>query len=161
MSLEVIELMIKEALRDGEISASEKETILKQGESFGISNETVIALIDSEIHKLNIKYSKESKQKEVEVLKEEREKDKIEIKELSNELDILLDEYNNSNDISGKKATFSKSRILTHKLKRKGEIDLAQQYEKQFKHPYIKEIMIGVALIILLASLVLFAEFSK
>jgi hypothetical protein len=69
MSLEVIEIMIKESLRDGEISASEKETIVKQGESFGISKETTISMIDAEIDKLNIKVSQESKQKQEEEAK--------------------------------------------------------------------------------------------
>ena len=83
MSLEVIEIMIKESLRDGEISASEKETIVKQGESFGISKETVISMIDAEVDKLNIKVSQESKQKQEEEAKiladsrEQAEKDEM------------------------------------------------------------------------------------
>lgn len=51
MSLEVIELMIKESLRDGEISSSEQETILQQGELMGISKDTVLSLINAEISK--------------------------------------------------------------------------------------------------------------
>ena len=76
MSLEVIEIMIKESLRDGEISASEKETIVKQGESFGISKETVISMIDAEVDKLNIKVSQESMQKQEEEARKEIERTK-------------------------------------------------------------------------------------
>lgn len=64
MSLEVIEMMIKESLRDGEISASERETLVKQGESFGISKETVISMIDAEVDKLNIKVNEEKKKQQ-------------------------------------------------------------------------------------------------
>ncbi len=85
MSLEVIEMMIKESLRDGEISASERETLVKQGESFGISKETVISMIDAEVDKLNLKVSQESKQKQEEETKREieRTKRKIEAEKLA------------------------------------------------------------------------------
>lgn len=74
MSLEVIEMMIKESLRDGEVSTSERETLVKQGESFGISKETVISMIDAEVDKLNIKVSQASKQKQEEESKKEIER---------------------------------------------------------------------------------------
>jgi hypothetical protein len=64
MSLEVIEMMIKESLRDGEISASERETLIKQGELFGISKEIVFAMIDAEVEKLNSKIKEEKKKKQ-------------------------------------------------------------------------------------------------
>lgn len=64
MSLEVIEMMIKESLRDGEISASERETLVKQGESFGISKETVVSMIDAEVDKLNSKVNEEKKKQQ-------------------------------------------------------------------------------------------------
>jgi len=59
MSLEVIEMMIKESLRDGEISASERETLVKQGESFGISKETVLGLIEEKLNEIKKKKEKE------------------------------------------------------------------------------------------------------
>ena len=79
MSLEVIEIMIKESFRDGEISASEKEAIVNTGESFGISKETVISMIDAEVDKFNIKVLQESKKKQVEEEKKELEREKREI----------------------------------------------------------------------------------
>lgn len=100
MSLEVIEIMIKESLRDGEISASEKETIVKQGESFGISKETVISMINAEVEKLNIKITQESKQKQeeeakkaIESKKRENEKKKIESNKNG---EILRSKFNGS-----------------------------------------------------------------
>ena len=91
MSLEVIEMMIKESLRDGEISASERETLVKQGESFGISKETVFSMIDAEVEKLNSKIKEEKKKqqeadakKELEKVKRENEAKKLKVEEAKN-----------------------------------------------------------------------------
>jgi len=92
MSLEVIEMMIKESLRDGEISASERETLVKQGESFGISKETVFSMIDAEVEKLNSKIKEEKKKqqeadakKELEKVKRENEAKKLKVEEAKKE----------------------------------------------------------------------------
>jgi len=79
MSLEVIELMIKESLRDGEISTVEKETILKQADEFGISKETAISMIDEEVKKSNLKKSEEVKRKQEAEKKEKLESEKRKI----------------------------------------------------------------------------------
>jgi hypothetical protein len=155
MSLEVIEMMIKESLRDGEISASERETLVKQGELFDISKETVVSMIDAEVEKLNIKVKEEQKKKQEQDIRIELENNKREIKEITSALDDLLDEYNES-DISGKKAALSKSRILTLKLKKKGETELALQYEKQIKNPEKEQyVFIGAILLFLLVMFAL------
>lgn len=78
MSLEVIEMMIKESLRDGEVSTSERETLVKQGESFGISKETVVSMIDAEVEKLNSKIKEEKKKQQEAYAKKELEKVKRE-----------------------------------------------------------------------------------
>lgn len=75
MSLEVIEIMIKESLRDGEISSTEKEEIVKTGESFGISKETILKMIDDEVNKYKKKVLNEEKQKKEEEIRKEREKE--------------------------------------------------------------------------------------
>jgi hypothetical protein len=67
MSLELIEIIIKESLRDGEISDAERATIFKKGEVFGISKEIVNSLINAEVEKLSYKKLEEQrKQKEEE-----------------------------------------------------------------------------------------------
>lgn len=81
MSLEVIEIMIRESLADGEISVSEKDAIIKHGESYGISKEIVISMIDAEVDRLNNKASQESKQKQEEEAKKEIERAKLKIKD--------------------------------------------------------------------------------
>lgn len=48
MSLEVIEIMIKEALRDGVISENEKLTIIQEAEAFGISRNLVESILDEQ-----------------------------------------------------------------------------------------------------------------
>ncbi|MGC6433147.1 MAG: hypothetical protein ACON4M_03015 [Crocinitomicaceae bacterium] len=65
MSLETIEMIIRESLRDGEFTAQEREVILKQAEKFGISKETVEAIIKTEIENFNSKIKqKEDKSKQ-------------------------------------------------------------------------------------------------
>ena len=79
MSLEVIEMMIKESLRDGEISASERETIVKQGESLGISKEIIINLMDETVNK------EERKKREAETAERSKElADKQEFERIKN-----------------------------------------------------------------------------
>ncbi len=77
MSLERIDIMIMESLRDGEISSSEKEAILKEAEAFGISKEIVISMINAESKKRQEVDAK----KELELKKREAEKREIENKE--------------------------------------------------------------------------------
>lgn len=163
MSLEVIEMMIKESLRDGEISASERETLVKQGESFGISKETVSSMIESEINKHQERKSIDKKQKQEEDESREREKMKKEISDITLELDNFLAEYSAS-DNNEKKSVISKAKILTYKLKRKGEIELAKEYDKQFKNPdiiqylFIGGIILFLIIMAILAQLGLFGE---
>ena len=163
MSLEVIEMMIKESLRDGEISASERETLVKQGESFGISKETVSSMIESEINKHQERKSIDKKQKQEEDESREREKMKKEISDITLELDNFLAEYSAS-DNNEKKSVISKAKILTYKLKRKGEIELAKEYDKQFKNPdiiqylFIGGIILFLIIMAVLAQLGLFGE---
>jgi len=70
MSLEVIEVMIKESLRDGVLDTAEKENIVEMGESFGISKETVIPMIEAEVEKFNNKVTKEAKEKKEQEIKQ-------------------------------------------------------------------------------------------
>lgn len=163
MSLEVIEMMIKESLRDGEISASERETLVKQGESFDISKETVSSMIESEINKHQERKSIEKKQNQEEGESREREKIKKEISDITLKLDNFLAEYSAS-DNNEKKAVISKAKILTYNLKRKGEIELAKEYDKQFKNPdiiqylFIGGIILFLIIMAILAQLGLFGE---
>lgn len=144
MSLEVIEMMIKESLRDGEISASEKETIVNQGESYGISKETVISMIDAEIKQIQNKK-----------IKKEIENDNQEKKEIVKKLDNLLTEYNSIED-NEKKGVISQANILIFKLKNLGEIELSKEYKKQFKNPEIEQYLwIGGILIFLITMIIL------
>lgn len=66
MSLEVIEMMIKESLKDGEISENERETIINQGVSLGVSKDIIISIIDKKVKE--VKCKKENAQKVKEIL---------------------------------------------------------------------------------------------
>jgi hypothetical protein len=78
MSLEVIEIMILDSLKDGEISSLEKDSIVKQGQSFGISEETILSMIDAGVKKHQDNILKLEKQKEEEELINKKEKLRIE-----------------------------------------------------------------------------------
>jgi len=115
MSLEVIEMMIKESLRDGEISASERETLVKQGESFGISKETVVSMIDAEVEKLNSKIEEEKKkQQEADAKKElEKVKRENEAKKLIAEKTKKEKQYEYKNNFKNWEEWFDEMNFLT------------------------------------------------
>lgn len=72
MSIEVIELMIKESLRDGVISENEKVTILQEAEAFGISKNIVESILD------------EQKKLSEKIKNDKLEKDRLEIERKEN-----------------------------------------------------------------------------
>ena len=74
MSLEVIEVMITESIRNGEINEEERNTIINQGQEFGISADVINTLIDEKIQKFN-KEKLEKEANEARVLREKKEQE--------------------------------------------------------------------------------------
>jgi len=62
MSLQVIELLIKESINDGQLSENERSSILKQAKLFSISEDVVNQLIDQELSNFT-KKNEESKER--------------------------------------------------------------------------------------------------
>jgi hypothetical protein len=73
MSLEVIEILIKESLRDGVISIAEKESLIHQAEQFGISVSVVESLITEQLDIVN----RQNIQAELKVEQEKQKSDRI------------------------------------------------------------------------------------
>lgn len=85
MGLEVIEMIIKESFRDGEITKDEIETLVKQGESYGIAKDTVIEMINAEKKNKELETKQKLKQQEekeiaIALMKKEQEKSRKEFK---------------------------------------------------------------------------------
>ena len=95
MSLQVIELLIKESINDGKLSESERSSILKQAKDFNISDDTVNQMIDAELSKYTKK--NEDRQEKARKIAESKRLEQEEAKKIAQE-EVFYDNYSEWND---------------------------------------------------------------